>query len=440
MPSSRDRFRQATAAGSEMDATARFCLFGAAPDTPNLGVTALHDSIVAGLRSKLQNCELTVFDFGRNRRPTASTPITGIQRLGAQPTRRVWRPEALWNMRLANRLGGAWNAGARSIRGASAVLDLSAGDSFSDIYGKRRYEAIAAPKHMAADAGVPLVLLPQTYGPFRDLRIRADARSLVRTAAVAWARDPASFEVLRDLLGEEFDDTRHRLGVDVAFGLPRVRPTLAISERVESWLGDGAGPVVGINVSGLLYLDPDRARSSFNLADDYAEMLKRLLKSLLVTNGVRVVLVPHALSPAGHPESDPEACARLASDLPPADRERVCVLDGPYRATEIKDLIARLDWFCGARMHSTIAALSSGVPVAGMAYSPKFRGVYKLCDMDHRIVDLTRVDRVEGADQLLAAFEGRAADRSRLAAALPAIMEVVDAQLESIVQFGTTGA
>ena len=53
-----------------------------------------------------------------------------------------------------------------------------------------------------------------------------------------------------------------------------------------------------------------------------------------------------------------------------------------------KGYIAGLDFFMGARMHSTIAAFSSGVPVIPMAYSRKFNGLF--CEtLDYQyIVDM----------------------------------------------------
>lgn len=41
-----------------------------------------------------------------------------------------------------------------------------------------------------------------------------------------------------------------------------------------------------------------------------------------------------------------------------------------------KNYIAGMDFFMGARMHSTIAAFSSGVSVVPMAYSRKFNGLF----------------------------------------------------------------
>jgi len=419
---------------------ASFCLFGAAPDTPNLGVTALHDSLVAGLRTRLPDCELTVFDFGRNPRPNASDEGRALRRLGAQPTRRIWRPESVFNMRLANRLGGAWSAGARRLRRSAAVLDMSAGDSFSDIYGSRRFEAIVAPKRMAVDARVPLVLLPQTYGPFEHPKNRTEAARLVRASAVAWARDPRSFEQLRGLLGDEYDPQRHRQGVDVAFGLPAVRPTEPLSPLADEWLQDGRGPVVGLNVSGLIYLDPARASRDFAVRANYGAQLEVLVRGLLARDGVRVVLIPHALSPPGHPESDREACDSLAASLGDVATDRLTVLEGTYGPSQVKELIGRLDWFCGTRMHSTIAALSSGTPAAALSYSPKFRGVFESCGIGERVIDLAAVDAEEGPARLIEAFDARDSDRVRLEAAMPGVSAMVEAQLDSVAAFALEGA
>ncbi|HEU0305515.1 MAG TPA: polysaccharide pyruvyl transferase family protein [Lysobacter sp.] len=44
-------------------------------------------------------------------------------------------------------------------------------------------------------------------------------------------------------------------------------------------------------------------------------------------------------------------------------------------AAQIKYVISQLRFFIGARTHSTIAALSSGIPTVSIAYSVKARGI-----------------------------------------------------------------
>ena len=72
-------------------------------------------------------------------------------------------------------------------------------------------------------------------------------------------------------------------------------------------------------------------------------------------------------------ESDLRACRQLVDKLGQAAQGRVRILSGQYSEMEIKWVIAQLKWFCGTRMHSTIASLSSGVPSAAIAYRDKTR-------------------------------------------------------------------
>ena len=44
-----------------------------------------------------------------------------------------------------------------------------------------------------------------------------------------------------------------------------------------------------------------------------------------------------------------------------------------------------MDIFSGARMHSTIGAISSGVPVIPVAYSRKFNGLYNTLEYPYLI-------------------------------------------------------
>ena len=61
-----------------------------------------------------------------------------------------------------------------------------------------------------------------------------------------------------------------------------------------------------------------------------------------------------------------------------------------------KSYISGMDFFMGARMHATIAAFSSGVPVVPMAYSRKFNGLFIDTLSYLHLVDL-KVDQAEDA-------------------------------------------
>lgn len=418
----------------------RICLVGAADDTGNLGVSALMWSLVAGLARSTAVPDLTVFDNGRGWREDVATfgpSVLPFHRFGMWPSRRLHRPESLWNLRTSAACGGLRNRGARALLGADAVWDISGGDSFGDLYGELRWRMITDPKKLVLRRGRPLVLLPQTYGPFRTADHRSQAAAIVRSASAAWARDPDSFEILRDLVGDaDFDPVRHRLGVDVAFGLPVEEPR-TLPDSLRTWL-EGAldAPIVGINVSGLVYNDPEAARR-YGLTVDYRQFVLRLVNELLARD-CRVLLIPHVLGEG--PESDRVACQDVAERVLEADPgARLTTVSAQLNPMQAKWLISHLDWFLGTRMHSTIAGLSTGVPTTTLAYSLKARGVFATCGLADQVVDGRTTDSVEAVERAVTSFDDRASLRERLTTTASRVTAQAQAQLTEFVQVSVEG-
>ena len=81
-------------------------------------------------------------------------------------------------------------------------------------------------------AGVPLILLPQKLGPFRDPACRAEAVAILRRAAAVWVRDAESFAFLQDALGDDFDAGAVVTGLRFGGGISdAVRVARACRER-----------------------------------------------------------------------------------------------------------------------------------------------------------------------------------------------------------------
>jgi polysaccharide pyruvyl transferase WcaK-like protein len=408
------------------------CFFGAAGDTGNHGVSALMHSTLAAVACLAPSTRVTVFDNGWGMRPARAEYAGGpfeYRLCGARLSRRFHRPESYFHMRLTRHIGGLGNPGMRALLASDAVWDISAGDSFADLYGKRHLRAMLAPKRLALACGIPLVLLPQTYGPYTRAASRRQVAAVLRACRLAWARDEDSLGVLRDLLGADFDPQRHRAGVDVAFGLEIRAPAQPLAEPVASWLDSRGGPpTVGLNVSGLLFNDP-QARARFGLATDYRAALVLLAGELLRKTEARLLLVPHVLPPSGSIESDLVACRALRESLAAGLRPRVEVLPAGLDASETKYIVSRLDWFSGARMHACIGALSSGIPTGGVAYSPKMRGVFATCGQSAHVADLRSLRTEELVAALWASWEARAEARATLASRLPAVIERARSQM-----------
>lgn len=404
-------------------------------------MSALFRSVLEGIGSALPDSNFLVFDNGVGFREASAVLDSGAsfsyRRVGARGGRRYYAFENLATMTKLASLGAPaarFHPILREIDRCSAVLDVSGGDSFSDIYGQSRFLSVVRPKLIAARRGVPLIFLPQTYGPFRDSGNRELAREAVLGATIAWARDPRSFNALKSLLGDRFDPSRHKQGVDMAFALSPSDPGSRLDRQLHEWLEKKDDHLVaGINVSGLVALDPKEAQSRFQLKADYLGALVSFIEALLSESNVRLLLIPHVMAAPGSPESDAQACAVVLERLPASLRERVRITPRDLDERGVKWLISKLDWFCGMRMHSTIAGLSSLVPTTAVAYSDKTRGVFETCEVGDQVIDPRELGTGEVIERLKACWQQRSQTATTLIESIPKVKARAAEQFADVV-------
>jgi polysaccharide pyruvyl transferase WcaK-like protein len=285
------------------------------------------------------------------------------------------------------------------VKGLDMVIDIGAGDSFADIYGNSRFRRLMLMKGLVHAAGVPLILAPQTLGPFNR----------------PWPRKAAAWTMNRSLLVVARDET----SVSAATAMGVTRPILLASDvalrlpyerRARS---TGGRPQVGLNVSGLLLAGGYSSNNQFGLRGNYPRMVRGLIASLQ-EQGADVWLVPHVINPDGPMamEDDLTASHALAAELP-----GVQVAPRFASPSDAKSWISGLDFFAGARMHACIAAFSSGVPMVAHAYSRKFEGLFGSLGYRH-VMDCQRSDERTIIDGTMAGFQRRDEIAAEGAAAL----------------------
>lgn len=288
------------------------------------------------------------------------------------------------------------------------VLDIGAGDSFAEIYGAKRFFFLWLTKAITLARGRPLLMSPQTIGPFTRTPYRWLARLVMERAEAVVARDDASLEVLKTLAPK----ARAILSVDVAFALP-----------FEDRSAQRAGPRVrvGINVSGLLFNDAEAGKDRFGLGYDYAAVMRRFIQSTLDRGDAEVHLVTHAVSTTIPHDDDARVADRLQAEFPAAIR--VPQFASP---SDAKSYISGLDFLVSGRMHACIAALSSGVPVVPVAYSRKFSGLFGM--LGYRwLIPVGGIDASEALAYLQDALDRRAELSSDAAASTAKVDERLNA-------------
>jgi len=415
----------------------RLVIAGSAPDTGNAGVTALAESLLDGIFERDPLADVTLFDHGRGHRlmtHDGGEEPHAVHHVGAFFSRRVYRPESWWTIRTASLLGGVCNPAARAIARADAILDVSGGDSFTDLYGPKRFQSIMMPKRMAMQMNRPLILLPQTYGPYRASACRDTAWEVLRASHQAWARDPLSFDVMRLILGDDYDPKRHREGVDLAFLLRPRRPDASVRGMMTSWLDTPATSRFALNISGLLYNTPGVDRAHYGFRSSYVAVVQKVIERILEDSAIHLLLVPHVSATSNPASDDHHACLAAVNALRPAHRERLTIVPPGLGPRELKWIIGHAGWFCGSRMHSTIAALSSLVPTIAIVYSDKAHGVFESCGVGEWIADPRDADASELIHRIGRSIEQRAEIGSTLRRRLPRVRDTANAQLDAIIE------
>jgi colanic acid/amylovoran biosynthesis protein len=279
---------------------------------------------------------------------------------------------------------GFWKAAGE----VDCVLDIGAGDSFAEIYGAKRFAFLWGTKLMLIMRGVPLLLSPQTIGPFEKPVYRRLAAIVLKRAFAVVARDTLSLDVTQRIA----PDAHALLSIDVAFELP-----------YHSRAAERGGPRlrVGINASGLLFHEAETGRNRFGLQINYADFTRRLIAAL-IDRGVEVHLVTHAISGGDATDDDGKRADLLAAEFP--STIRVPEFAGP---SEAKAYLSSLDFLVAARMHACIGAFSAGTPIVAVAYSRKFSGLFGL--LDYRwLLPVTGMDDDEALAFVLDALDRRA--------------------------------
>lgn len=376
-------------------------ILGARYETGNMGVDALLSGTIASVLQRDKSGKVVLLEFSRNPR------VFRVANNGSDIEVRLENIRFSWKIWLENNgfrllLGAcllrafplsalrrwciARHPALQTINDASIALSLAGGDSFSDIYGFRRLLYVCLPQYLVLAMNRPLVLLPQTLGPFRSRWARWMARLLVSRAAMVYARDQASLILAQEMLSSGVDNLAY--SQDMAFALEASLPM----NDLPDWITRRQRPLVGLNVSGLLFMGGYNRDNMFGLTGDYPELIRNLICWFMQKTDADLVMVPHV---DGEWESDAKACKLLYDELAVGCCGRLHLADPRYDHREIKYLIGKCDFFIGARMHACIAALSQGIPAVGMAYSRKFAGVFESVEVPELVTDLRKLSSSE---------------------------------------------
>ena len=250
------------------------------------------------------------------------------------------------------------NSFIKQLKKSSLCFDFTEGDSFTDMYGIKRFIYRALVKSFAIKKNKRYILGPQTYGPYKRLFSRNWAKWIINHSSKVYSRDEMSKDLISSMTKKEVFVT-----TDVAMALKPDVQNLIESKKIK----------VGINVSGLLWNGGYSQNNQFNLTVDYQKYIKKLVSYLCESGFYDIYLIPHVITIDDYDnvENDLKVCEVINKLF--SECKVIYDFETP---SKIKGVISQMDIFTGARMHSTIAAFSTNVPVIPFSYSKKFEGLF----------------------------------------------------------------
>ena len=264
----------------------------------------------------------------------------------------------------------------RTIKKTKYISAICGGDGFSDIYSEHTMKDHSYWLLKAYNYKIPYIFLPQTIGPFSDLKNYGFAKHLLQNAYQVYVRDVAFNEELNKM------NIEVKIENDLSYFMIPQKVSIKLPENKK----------IGLNISGLCYYN-----SFYNLTgkfDNYKKLLLQIVKTHQ-NKGVSIILIPHSYNHTV-PEKfadDLEASRDFYNSL--ENKDNVILIEDDLKSPEIKYLISKMDFFIGSRLHSCFAAIFTKVPVFGLAYSYKYEHNFKkfnLPNNQYSVIDLKEND------------------------------------------------
>ena len=243
------------------------------------------------------------------------------------------------------------------IRNSRWVAAINGGDGFSDIYSTATFFSRLHETNIAMKRNIPVIILPQTIGPFKEESNRTIANRILQYATRIYVRDDKFIKELNSM------GLKYEMAKD-----------LSAYMKPQSFDIDIKPNAVGLNVSGLTYSNTFRTLSGQFAS--YPYLVKAIIRYFQSLN-VPIYLIPHSYN-YNNPEAsndDLVAIKDLYAKL--EDRTNVHVIDRDMISPQVKYVISRMSFFIGTRMHANFAAIYTKVPLFGLAYSYKFQGAFE---------------------------------------------------------------
>ena len=218
--------------------------------------------------------------------------------------------------------------------------------------------------------GIPVYLMPQSFGPFNfsDGRQALDARirKLLPTAKVIFAREQEGYDALVNTYGL----TNVHLATDLVLGnkgidldnVFRIRPAMDLPE-----IGKDSVAVI-----------PNSMNANVSSQETVVSMYAEVIEKLLALNKSVYLL--------SHSTMDAALCHTLKAHF--SENDAVVLLEQDFSCLEFNELVQKFCYLVASRFHSIVHAYKNGIPCIALGWATKYHDLLKLFGQDEYVFDV----------------------------------------------------
>jgi len=217
---------------------------------------------------------------------------------------------------------------------------------------------------MAKYYGKPVVMFPNSFGPFKTIFGRFLSRFALNSCSLILVREPISYRIVKSLDVK----TSKILTYDT---------TWLFESTINPKLKDNLGPRVGVSPGIYSHVFSEGEIQKHVVS--YAEALDKAVEKF----GFSFVFMPQYLS--GFQYDDLEVSNMIVQKMKNKDHAVIAKIEN---VEEFKSFIDKMDIMISSKMHPAVLALSGYVPTVCIAYDHKQMGLFEGLDMIKCVIPL----------------------------------------------------
>ena len=228
---------------------------------------------------------------------------------------------------------------------------------------------------LAAKLGRKVVILPNSFGPFKGPGIATQVRNALNKCSLVTTRESISTQALSEIgvsKALQFPDMAFLLEKDGCELVERLANEYSLNE------GDNK---IAITVRPYRFPELENGQQAYtNYVDAFAKF-----SDWLVQEGYRVFFVVQTYSFKNTHENDYECVKHVMERM---KEKAECIHSEALDCRSIKALYAKFNLLVGTRFHSVIFSVSEGVPSIALSYSGnKTTGIMKDMGLDAYVLN-----------------------------------------------------